>query len=79
MGAKRYQDLDAWQDGLTLTKRVYELTSHARSSAMEVQSILHIALVEGYISKRVFEELYELCNRIRARITALIKYLRKSA
>ena len=50
----------------------------SRSSAMEVQSILHVAQAEAYITNSLFDVLFELCNKIRAGITALIGYLRRT-
>lgn len=48
----------------------------ARASAMEVQSLLHLALSEGYLSKAEFDEIYKLCESLRFSSTALIRHLR---
>jgi len=48
----------------------------ARASAMEVQSLLHLALSEDYITKREFDEMYKLCERLRFSLTTLIRHLR---
>ena len=48
----------------------------AMSSAAEVQSHLYIALDQGYITKDVFDEIYEQANRVAMIISGFIRYLR---
>ena len=50
---------------------------YAKRSCTEVQSELHVALDEGYISKTEFEDVYEQARRTRAAIRGFINYLRK--
>jgi four helix bundle protein len=49
----------------------------ARGSAMEVQSLLYVALDVGYIEKNEFERLYQLGNETSLLIGSLISYLRR--
>ncbi len=48
----------------------------ARSSAVEVQSLLYIALEEAYLTETEFAGLYEQCRELRVRITAMRNYLK---
>ena len=48
----------------------------ARASTMEVQSLLHVALSEAYITRQEFDEMYKLCERLRFGLGALIRLLR---
>jgi len=48
----------------------------AMSSAAEVQSHLYIALDQGYITKDVFDEIYEQANKVAMIISGFIRYLR---
>ena len=49
----------------------------ARGSAMEVQSLLYVALDVGYIEKNEFERLYQLGRETSLLIGSLISYLRR--
>jgi four helix bundle protein len=49
----------------------------ARGSAIEVQSLLYVALDVGYIQKDEFERLYELAEATVSLIGGLTSYLRK--
>jgi len=49
----------------------------ARGSAMEVQSLLYVALDVGYIEKSEFERLYQLGRETSLLIGSLISYLRR--
>ena len=48
----------------------------AMSSAAEVQSHLYVALDQGYIDKKQFDDIYEQANKTAKIISGLIKYLR---
>jgi four helix bundle protein len=49
----------------------------AMGSAIEVQSLLYVALDVGYIAKAEFERLYELTEATTSLIGGLTSYLRK--
>lgn len=49
----------------------------ARSSVMEVQSLLYVVLDIGYIEKNEFERLYQLGSETSLLIRGLISYLRR--
>ena len=49
----------------------------AKGSALEIQSLLYVALDLGYVEKSGFERLYELTDRVASLIGGLILYLRK--
>ena len=51
----------------------------AMSSAAEVQSHLYVAMDLGYINKQQFDEIYEQARKTAMMISALLKYLRKTA
>jgi four helix bundle protein len=51
----------------------------AMSSAAEVQSHLYVATDLGYIEKKQFDEIYEKARKTAMMISALLKYLRKTA
>jgi len=46
------------------------------SSAAEVQSHLYVALDQGYISRKKFNEIYEQANKTSKLISGFIKYLK---
>ena len=48
----------------------------ARASGMEVQSMLHLAVSQDYVSDSAFRELYDCCEHFRAGTTALMRHLR---
>ena len=48
----------------------------AMSSAAEVQSHLYVALDQGYIDQKYFDDIYEQANKTAKIISGLIKYLR---
>lgn len=48
----------------------------AMSSAAEVQSHLYVALDQGYIEQKHFDDIYEQANKTAKIISGLIKYLR---
>jgi four helix bundle protein len=50
----------------------------ARASAMEVTSHLYVALDQNYISKEVFDELYDGYDHVGKMLTKLIHHLKKS-
>lgn len=49
----------------------------ARGSALEVQSLLYVALDVGYLSKSDFERLYKLADETTSLIGGFTSYLRK--
>lgn len=49
----------------------------AKGSALEVQSLLYVALDLGYLKQSKFEELYKATDRVASLIGGLISYLRK--
>jgi four helix bundle protein len=51
----------------------------AMSSAAEVQSHLYIALDQGYIERKQFDEIYEQASKTAMIISGLIKYLRSKS
>jgi len=48
------------------------------SSAAEVQSHLYVALDQGYISQKKFNEIYEQANKTSKLISGFIKYLKEN-
>ena len=48
---------------------------YAQRSCAEVQSELYVALDQGYVSSRTFDDLYEMAGKARSKIGAFIKYL----
>ena len=48
----------------------------AMSSSAEVKSHLYVALDQGYIEKKQFEEIYDQADKVGKMISNLIKYLR---
>jgi four helix bundle protein len=48
----------------------------AMSSAAEVQSHLYIALDQGYVDQKQFDEMYTQANKTAMIISGLLKYLR---
>jgi four helix bundle protein len=50
---------------------------YAKRSCSEVQSELHMALDEKYITPNEFDAVYELARKTRAAIRGFINYLRK--
>ena len=52
--------------------------NYAKRSCTEVQSQLHVALDQGYLTKTSFEELYEQARLARAKIGAFIRYLEQT-
>jgi len=50
----------------------------ARGSAVEVQSLLHLARARAYITDAEFDEIYALHGVLCRRIGALIQYLRRA-
>ena len=51
----------------------------AMASTAEVQSHLYVALDQAYIAKDQFDEIYEQARKTAMMISALLKYLRKTA
>ncbi len=51
---------------------------YSRRSASEIQSHLYVALDQEYISKEVFQKLYEKCNKVKSLIGGFIRYLKKT-
>jgi len=49
---------------------------YAQRSCSEVQSQLYVALDQKYLEKDIFEELYDLSNKTKAKIGGFIKYLK---
>ena len=49
----------------------------ARSSATEVQSLLYVARSQHYVSNEQFRASYEMCQTLRFKIGAFMRYLRK--
>jgi four helix bundle protein len=52
--------------------------SIAKSSAGELRSQFYTALDQNYISKKEFDFINELCNRVSSQIYQFIKYLQES-
>jgi len=48
---------------------------YAKRSCTEVQSQLYVALDQNYLSKKEFDELYEMAEITRAKIGGFVKYL----
>jgi len=59
-------------------KELVQFLFIAMSSAAEVQSHLYIALDQGYIDERKFQEVYNQAEKTGKMISAFIKYLRSS-
>ena len=51
----------------------------ARGSAVEVQSLLHLAKARSYITEEEFDEIYTQYGVLCRQIGALIRYLRRAA
>ncbi|KAA0257658.1 four helix bundle protein [Deferribacter autotrophicus] len=51
----------------------------ARGSVSEVKSLLYVALDNEYIDSKMFEKLYNHCNKIANLINGFIRYLRNSS
>ncbi len=49
--------------------------AYARRSASEVQTCLYVALDQGYITNRQFEEIYQQAEKCRMMIDGLRRYL----
>ena len=50
--------------------------SYSQRSCSELQSELYVALDQGYVTKKEFEEIYSLSDKVKAKIGAFIKYLK---
>lgn len=48
---------------------------YSRRSAVEVQSLLYVALDVGYINKTVFQKYYEQANKVKAMVSAFKRSL----
>lgn len=117
--AKRFEDLQAWQEARTLTRQVYRLCAIgriardlglrdqlcraavstmancaegfdceskaefarflgiARRSAVEVQSLLYVALDAGYIDQPIFDAHYAQASKAKALLGGLKHSLKK--
>ena len=51
----------------------------ARGSAVEVQSLLHMARARGYINDAEFDDMHAQYGLLCRRIAALIRYLKRQA
>jgi four helix bundle protein len=51
----------------------------AMSSAAEVQSHLYIALDQGYVDQKQFDDIYTQANKTAKMISGLVTYLRTTA
>jgi four helix bundle protein len=118
-GARRFEDIKAWQKARELVREAYSACSDgqlskdyglrdqlrraavssmtnvaegfgrrsgrdfahfldiARGSAIEVQSLLYVALDVRYIDRPDFDRLYQLCDETIAVIAGLTAYLRR--
>lgn len=45
-----FEDLLVWQKGITLVKRIYEITARGRLQRRELHSLLRVVLEIGYLS-----------------------------
>ena len=50
---------------------------YSKRSCTEVQSELYVALDQGYISLKEFEDIYDQARRTRAAVRGFINYLKK--
>ena len=57
------------------TKEFVQFLFIAKGSVAEVQSQLHVALDQRYISQGRFNELYSKCDEVARLISGFIKYL----
>ena len=48
----------------------------AKSSATEAQSHLYVALDQGYLNQKEFNDLYKSLDKIQRQLSNLIKYLK---
>ena len=120
MTIKRFEEINAWVEARSFTKRIYEVTAEAnfkkdfglidqirrasvsimaniaegfdsqsndefirfliysRRSSSEVQSHLYVALDQKYISREIFNEIYDKSIYTAKLINAFITYLRSS-
>lgn len=51
---------------------------YAQRSCSEVQSEMYVALDQGYITQREFDELYRMAGNAKSKIGGFIKYLKKT-
>ena len=58
-------------------KEFSQFLTVAHGSAAEVQSALYVALDQGYISQRQFDDLYKMTDQISKMIMGFSSYLRK--
>lgn len=50
--------------------------SYSQRSCSELQSELYVALDQGYVTKKEFDEIYSLSDKVKTKIGAFIKYLK---
>ena len=61
------------RDGPKQFKRFLDI---ARSSCLEVQSLIYAASDQGYLQEGEFDQLYGLCSKLYAKICSLMRHLR---
>ena len=69
----RFEEIHAWQEARELVIEVFKTSN----SALEVQSILYVALDLEYIQKEEINKLYNLANECVSVIAGFSSYLRK--
>ena len=57
-------------------KAFVQFLGYALRSATEVQSHLYVALDQGYVSREVFDDLYQRAVKVKSIIHGFIRYLR---
>ena len=50
--------------------------TYSRRSCSEVQNCLYVALDQGYITEKQFQDSYDHCEKVRKIIDGLIRYLK---
>ena len=121
MKIEKFEDIEAWQVGRKLTRKIYEAArverfardfglrdqvqraavsimaniaegfdsqsnksfiqflGYALRSATEVQSHLYVALDQRYVSREVFDDLYQQAVKVKSIIHGFMRYLRNVA
>ena len=73
---QKFEDIYGWQEARMLTQEFARFLGIARRSAVEVQSLLYVALDVGYINQAEFQQYYAQAATIKGLIGALKHSLR---
>ena len=64
--------------GRQTNKEFRNFLFYSNGSVTELQSALYIALDRKYISKEIFDEIYNQCTEVSKMLSGLIKYLKNN-